>query len=547
MDLSLYLVTDSELLSFAHSLESCVSLAIQNGCTMVQLREKTISTSKFISLALKIKAVCKLYNVPFLINDRVDVALSVDADGVHIGQEDISVFEARRLLGSHKIIGLTVENSEQARIAIASGVKIDYFGSAAVFATNTKKHADGFTPLGVDGVKDILRVIRDAGANIPLVAIGGIKPDNVIDVLSNSVVKDAGKETRTLSGVAVVSAIIARKDPDVAALELSDLVRGWFKSTGVTSISKHVSLRSPRQQALVHKIAQNLAHVRSSKPLVHSITNYVVMNDTANAVLAIGGSPIMAHAVEEVSDIISFCGSLVINVGTLSEHWIKAFSIAGKKANELKTPIILDPVGAGATPLRQNCCQDLVSSLHIDIIKGNQGEISFLAGPLADSTSAQSRGVDSSGILSNPAAVVRQLVSKTKETSSFGYGSVVAMSGVVDYVADRFGKDVVTSANGNEWLGTITGTGCDTATLVASLAAVSKQHSVSWTGPEDENDFDPYLVSAIGGLVCMGIVAELAVETGKVSGQMSFKTALFDAIYNLTPDLILRRAKVDFS
>ncbi|KAJ1536099.1 hypothetical protein HK096_000709 [Nowakowskiella sp. JEL0078] len=535
MDLSLYLVTDSSLVPTNSTLQAVVSAALSSGVRVVQLREKYLASAPFLALAHEIKSLCRRYNATFLINDRIDIALAVDADGVHIGQDDLPAVDARRLLGPHKILGLTVESPAQVRAAIASGVKIDYFGSAAVFETATKKHRGGFLPIGIDGVRDIVGAVREAESVIPVVAIGGIHAGNVEEVLKGAKVGNTG-----LSGIAVVSAIVAQEDPAAATKELLGLIT----AKGL-AIGKLVTLRSPRSQLLVDMIADNLALVRQNHPLVHSITNYVVMNDTANTVLAIGGSPIMAHAVEEVGDMISFCGTLVINIGTLSKNWIEAFSIAGKRANEIKTPIVLDPVGAGATPLRQECCKKLVETLHIDIIKGNQGEISFLAGPLPESSAAQSRGVDSIGTISNPAAVVRRLSLKTKDSSDRGYGSIVAMSGAVDFVSDRFGKDVAISNNGNEWLGTITGTGCDTTALVASFAAVVKDTAIDWT-PSDENDIDPYLVAAVGGLISMSIAAELAIESGCVKGSMSFKTALFDAIFGLTPETIRRRAKVDF-
>ncbi|KAI8621655.1 Hydroxyethylthiazole kinase family-domain-containing protein, partial [Chytriomyces sp. MP71] len=247
--------------------------------------------------------------------------------------------------------------------------------------------------------------------------------------------------------------------------------------------------------------------------------------------------------VDEVADIASFCGSLVLNPGTLSAPWIEGMHIAGRKACEIGIPTILDPVGVGATPLRQKTCTQL--STYADIIKGNAGEISFLAGALANvEAGAQSRGVDSAGTLHDPASVVRTL--------SVTISAAIAMSGATDYVSDRAGRDVVAIQNGNEWLGRLTGTGCTTTTLVGAFAAAIASElkgkgvdANNWT-PSDP-DFDPYLVASVGGLLTMCIAAELAVSDPSVKGTMSFKTALFDAISNLTPEIIQRYARIEFA
>ena len=133
-------------------------------------------------------------------------------------------------------------------------------------------------------------------------------------------------------------------------------------------------------QAMAQKAADNLKRVREKKPLVHNITNYVVMNYTANALLACGASPVMAHAVEEVEEMVALAGALVLNIGTLSIPWIKAMLKAGKRANTLKVPVILDPVGSGATRLRTDSAKRIIKEISIQVIRGNASEILSLAG-----------------------------------------------------------------------------------------------------------------------------------------------------------------------
>src|SRR5512135_51942 len=133
-------------------------------------------------------------------------------------------------------------------------------------------------------------------------------------------------------------------------------------------------------QGLAQKASHNLKKVREKKPLVHNITNYVVMNYTANALLACGASPVMAHAAEEVEEMVSLAGALVLNIGTLTPQWVEAMLRAGKRANELHVPVILDPVGAGATRLRTGSARRLIEKLSIQVIRGNASEILSLAG-----------------------------------------------------------------------------------------------------------------------------------------------------------------------
>ena len=198
-DLSLYLVTDRKL-SLGRSIEQVVEEAIKGGVTMVQLREKDCSMWEFISIAISLKQLLKPTRIPLIINDNVDVALAVDADGLHIGQGDTPYREARRLMGPNAIIGISVENDQQA--LEANQWDLDYIGISPVFLTSTK--TDTAAALGLEGIARIKTLCRH-----PAVAIGGINLQNIGKIIA------AGAD-----GVAVVSAICSAVDPRAAARQL---------------------------------------------------------------------------------------------------------------------------------------------------------------------------------------------------------------------------------------------------------------------------------------------------------------------------------------
>ncbi|MFW5754097.1 MAG: thiamine phosphate synthase [Marinilabiliaceae bacterium] len=201
-DLSLYLVTDRDL-SLGRPLKEIVQKAVAGGVTMVQLREKNAPTNEYIREALSVKELLKQHKVPLIINDRVDVALAVDADGVHIGQNDMPWHMARRLLGRDKLIGLSVESVEQ--LEEANKADVDYIGISPVFTTPTKEDIE--KGLGLEGTAEIVRKSVH-----PSVAIGGIKPGNAVEVLNTGV-----------NGISVVSAICSAEDPQAAAKDLAEI------------------------------------------------------------------------------------------------------------------------------------------------------------------------------------------------------------------------------------------------------------------------------------------------------------------------------------
>ncbi len=260
------------------------------------------------------------------------------------------------------------------------------------------------------------------------------------------------------------------------------------------------------------RAAAAFALIRERRPLIHQITNYVVMNQTANITLMVGASPVMAHAKEEVADMIGFAGALVLNPGTLEPDWVDAMLIAGRKANELGVPIVLDPVGAGATPYRTETNLNFLQELDIAVVRGNSGEIGALSG-----AGGEVVGVDSVTGVADPAAVTA--------AAAAGWSSVAAITGERDFISD--GERTVAVDNGHHWLTTLTGTGCMATTMIGSFAAV-------------ESD---YLVAAASALACYGLASEKAAEDAKGPG--TFKAALYDSLYHLTPENLEAGARVE--
>lgn len=203
IDYTLYLCTDRSLMK-GNDLKEVVEQAVLGGCSVIQLREKECSTKEFFELAKGIKSVTDKYNIPLIINDRIDIMMAVDADGVHLGQEDLPIQEARRILGENKLIGVSAHNMEEAVKAWREGA--DYLGVGAVFGTKTKKNT---VDTSIDTLRDICEKI-----NIPVVAIGGIGMSN-LEQLRNS----------GISGIAVVSAIMAAENAELSSSELLKKVR----------------------------------------------------------------------------------------------------------------------------------------------------------------------------------------------------------------------------------------------------------------------------------------------------------------------------------
>ena len=255
-----------------------------------------------------------------------------------------------------------------------------------------------------------------------------------------------------------------------------------------------------------------LGVIRERKPLVHNITNYVVMNETANAILALGALPVMAHAQNEVREMVGLAGALVLNIGTLSDDWVEAMLLAGAEANARGVPIVLDPVGAGATTYRTETAKRILDTLDIAVLRGNAGEVATLVG-----VEAEVRGVESIGDGGDPAGLARE--------AARTLGVVASVTGAVDHVSD--GERSAAVANGHPLLAAITGTGCMSTAMTGCFLAA------------EEDAFE----AAVEALVAFGVAGEDAAVGAKGPG--SFHVALYDALAGLDATTLSGRAKLE--
>ncbi|TSA53564.1 MAG: hydroxyethylthiazole kinase [Planctomycetaceae bacterium] len=264
-------------------------------------------------------------------------------------------------------------------------------------------------------------------------------------------------------------------------------------------------------QQLAQKAAKNLKIMREKKPLIHNITNFVVMNYTANALLACGASPVMAHAAEEVEEMVSFAGALVLNIGTLTPYWIDSMLKAGKRANELNVPIILDPVGSGATKLRTESSKRLIDNLKINVVRGNASEVLSLA-----HEGSRTKGVDSIHSVDEAADAAIALASELDTT--------LAITGEVDLITD--GERVCKVLNGHELMGYVTGTGCTATALIGAFLAVDKDS----------------VEAATTALAYFGLAGEKGAAQAAAPG--SFMIAMLDALFSIDEAALIEGARI---
>jgi hydroxyethylthiazole kinase len=265
-------------------------------------------------------------------------------------------------------------------------------------------------------------------------------------------------------------------------------------------------------QTLEQRAAADLEAVRTKRPLIHNITNFVVMNYTANALLACGASPVMAHAAEEVEEMVSYAGALVLNIGTLTKPWVDAMLMAGKRANELEIPIILDPVGSGATRLRTGAARQLINELSICVIRGNASEVLSLA-----QEGSRTKGVDSMHRVEEAEAAAITLAKELNTT--------LAITGPIDLITD--GKRVCRVLNGHELMGFVTGTGCTATALIGAFLSV---------------DRDP-VSAAAAALAYFGLAGEKAAALS--TGPGSFQIGLLDALFSMDANTLRDGARIE--
>jgi len=260
----------------------------------------------------------------------------------------------------------------------------------------------------------------------------------------------------------------------------------------------------------MEQISRLLTRLKTQSPLVQSITNYVVMNNTANALLAAGASPIMAHAQPEVKDMVNIVGALVVNIGTLDEYWSESMLLGAAHAQAIQKPWVLDPVGAGATPYRNELLSKLLQ-FQPSVIRGNASEIMSLA-----SVNIKSKGVDSTNSSGEALEAGMQLSKQT--------GAVVVISGEVDYIIDR--ELIAKVKNGSHIMAKVTGMGCTASALTGAMIAIEK---------------DRFLAST-SAMALMGVAGDIAAE--KAEGPGSLQLHFYDALYNLKPEEFEKRMNV---
>lgn len=260
----------------------------------------------------------------------------------------------------------------------------------------------------------------------------------------------------------------------------------------------------------------DLEAVRAQSPLVHSITNFVAMSFNANALLALGAAPVMAHAREEVADMVQIAQALVLNIGTLDPAWIEAMQRAAEAASARRLPLVLDPVGAGATPYRVHAVTALLEAASPTVIRGNASEVMNVAG-----LQARTRGVDSQAGSDQAVDAACRLAERT--------GGVVCVSGAVDHVVDARGRHASLS-NGHPWMTRVTGVGCSASALVGAFAAVQP---------------DPWRAT-VAAMAVLGVVGECAVERCQAAGAGvgRLQTELLDGLQLLDSLSFLGRVRL---
>ena len=438
----LYAVTDTSWLR-GRTLAQQVEEALRGGATMVQLREKELQGEALEQEAREILAICRQYGVPLLINDDVMLAKKIGADGVHVGQDDMSAAKARELLGEDAIIGVTARTVEQALAAQEAGA--DYLGSGAVFGTSTKKDAKPMDPAYFQQICE--------SVSIPVVAIGGVTLDNIREL-----------EGRKMSGFAIVSGIFAAEDIETRTRDL------W---------------KAAQELCLPGQVSRLKMEILRRHPVVQCITNIVTVNDCANALLAVGASPTMAHHPEEMEEFAAVCDALVCNMGATES--LEAMMAAGKADTAGPSrPVVIDPVGCATSAFRRRKCLELIDAVHPACIRGNGAEIRALA---TDHRTA--RGVDDLFLqekTEGPADKNGQSgaeISEDQPSSDFSLseetvrcarqlsrmtGAIVIASGETDYVV--CGDRVYSVRGGSAWMTRVTGTGCMLSVLLGAFLSV---------------------------------------------------------------------------
>jgi thiamine-phosphate diphosphorylase/hydroxyethylthiazole kinase len=399
--------------------------------------------------------------------------------------------EARQILGKDAIIGVTVSSIEEARKAVEDGA--DYLGIGTLYATNTKKNTKEI--LGVNGIRKILQHLsqgNEAEMNVKTVCIGGVNASNLQRIVHQLHAPSTPSTTpKAINGVAVVSAIIGAPDPKAASAHLSKLSKTGPPFTS-QSTAPHFWLEKDSEEIshLLSQAAKATKNVRQQSPLSHNMTNLVVQNFAANIALAVGASPIMANYGDEAKDLSALGGALVVNMGTVTPDGLLNYKKAITAYNLSGGPIVLDPVGAGATSVRRAALSELMS---------------------IGSDTSQQRGVDSGASLfslEQRAYIVSRLALRER--------NVVLMTGATDIVSDGIRTYAV--ENGHEYLGAITGSGCTLGTTLSAYLAANQGDK---------------LHAAVAGMLHYEIAAEEAAKREDVKGPGTFVPAFIDELWRM--------------
>ena len=284
----------------------------------------------------------------------------------------------------------------------------------------------------------------------------------------------------------------------------------------MTNLNKTSELQN---HLTAHELWQDVLSVRAQAPLVHNITNWVVINFNANVLLAMGASPVMAHACEEAADMANIAQALVLNIGTLTADNVKAMLLAQKQAHNRAIPVVLDPVGAGATPYRNQALSEIIQAGPPSIIRGNGSEIMSVAG-----LSVTTKGVDSV-MASDQSLEAALALAKRIE-------GVVCVSGETDYIIDAHGQ-VAMLRNGDVWMTQVTGVGCSATALIGAFAAVQPD---AWR-------------ATTAAMVYWGVVGEVAAEQTRAlnAGVGTYATKLLDVTQNLDEQTFVQRLNISFN
>lgn len=368
-------------------------------------------------------------------------------------------------------------------------------GSGKIVGSNSgTRKENSKSIIGTAGVQHILGSLASQAHDVKTVCIGGINASNAQRVLYQT-----ASPKKQLNGIAVVSAIVGASDPKMASSNLRSLINS--PPPFATMVSKAQLSRSD----IIAKVPSLIKRLAEKKPLCHNMTNLVVQNFAANIALAIGASPIMSNNGLEAPDLAALGGALVINMGTTTPEIRSNHLKALAAYNSVGGPVLLDPVGAGATQQRRDGVKALMAGGYFDVIKGNEGEIRTVSG----SSGVKQHGVDSGASQLS----LKEKIELVKVTAAREH-NIILMTGSTDVISD--GERTFTIENGHEYLGEITGSGCTLGTTIASVLAVER---------EDK------LLAAMAGIFMYEIAAESAGDKEWVRGPGTFVPTFIDELY----------------